>query len=1345
MDSLSSPADSFQSAVEGHDDACNDKSSFKDDDDKLNAKRMDVYPALQKNSSIPPNLRGVEPVGIDATRTVNWAKQTGEDEEILEKEISVPRLQRREKMATVDPSGDGNGKNLGMGSPRRRNSLSTYDTLPNDTKRPSLGDKHNSISAFLNNTRRTSVGDKPKGISTNSLFGEKGRSSVKFRSTFGQSFKRGDHALLFVDPYLPNNRPSWTGDFCLVNRIGFQNGKGIMADELAPPFRYVLCQILRVSQNFNASSLTVTVEGEASNSSSINTLDNSIYRCVRLDTQETVEVKIAEHLVKINMGSAGFRMAKNAAKSGHQLVSKKKDLHEARLLAAKNAEENGKRKPLLARFFKTKRRANLNPFFSRRHLFSTLTYRQRFSFFIAACFKRLQLWMLNFRLHIFYIQNGVPPYNIELKLTRNTCLWVCSLWFPIADLVKFCNSEKTDKMFNDITCAVWFILVFDLFSEILIRPMDYSKLLRSNKAFYPSTQRYIDNFHFFLEFLALALYFPEILLYFSDNVKFGIFHSYMNTLDSAEDSNPWLHIIWLALVHLRIVGVMRRWRQSTINASYLKTGEELSLAKVPDETNVGSSSEEDQVPRRGSCSIEDSHVHSDTNHETPKLFQSSAGRYYTDNEDITRASTIQTALMVTNSHLIIVVMLLLCTSVHIIFGFRQDTCAHNMASYLLKINIEAGTKDDNATCYLLENSLNSWEKSFKVGGCYPNKSYLQTYNDYDSYLMWVELLPKRKNCTGKGVGGVFFSLLNDTSVFSDDTLIYDLAVNENIREAAINNIERKEGIYSVRLKLNETPRLQHFILYFFILQIVLLIATLWISWRLEADTLQNVLVPLFSLLEIVSLYASNPLATVISGRKKGRTSKRKGSVGSTGSTSGNSSVGSSSDDDSIVDKNETELGKVGKYETDRLINTITKITSMLRQCWGVAGASIISSTLGTTDQHVFNPVVPGRKVHAIFGFVGIGDWSYLLRTLNKDVMILINDIANVVHTEVYRWGLYGLGQCNKNLGPAFLMVFKIGNDKEVREKKKLATEVIFENNFDPRKQRWHDRTQSSNTILRLEDLPGIHEFSDRAAIGMLKAFASVYRNSNILQFTEDFQLQKDGRPFHTRITFGMDAGYAMEGAVGSKYKVDATYLSPHVNMAARMMSACKQFGVFLLCSEAFRNLLSPQAKEKFRHIDTCTVKGSSKKQRVFTYDARHLSINFFLHVESQDYSPEIWKTDQDLKAMRRHITPEFEAKFNAGRNLYLNSNWKAAIKVLKEADELMFHGMEESGALDEEIELINKMQVGSDMSIMNEAIKSLRSEMGDGPSKCLIKYMLARNAIPPLKFREESCRALDSK
>ena len=29
--------------------------------------------------------------------------------------------------------------------------------------------------------------------------------------------------------------------------------------------------------------------------------------------------------------------------------------------------------------------------------------------------------------------------------------------------------------------------------------------------------------------------------------------------------------------------------------------------------------------------------------------------------------------------------------------------------------------------------------------------------------------------------------------------------------------------------------------------------------------------------------------------------------------------------------------------------------------------------------------------------------------------------------------------------------------------------------------------------------------------------------------------------------------------IGSEYKIDASYLSPHVNMAARLEAACKQF------------------------------------------------------------------------------------------------------------------------------------------------------------------------------------------
>lgn len=53
------------------------------------------------------------------------------------------------------------------------------------------------------------------------------------------------------------------------------------------------------------------------------------------------------------------------------------------------------------------------------------------------------------------------------------------------------------------------------------------------------------------------------------------------------------------------------------------------------------------------------------------------------------------------------------------------------------------------------------------------------------------------------------------------------------------------------------------------------------------------------------------------------------------------------------------------------------------------------------------------------------------------------------------------------------------------------------------------------------------------------------------------------------------AGWAIEGAIGSEYKIDASYLSPHVNMASRLEAATKQYGATILMSEEFVRMLSP--------------------------------------------------------------------------------------------------------------------------------------------------------------------------
>ena len=86
----------------------------------------------------------------------------------------------------------------------------------------------------------------------------------------------------------------------------------------------------------------------------------------------------------------------------------------------------------------------------------------------------------------------------------------------------------------------------------------------------------------------------------------------------------------------------------------------------------------------------------------------------------------------------------------------------------------------------------------------------------------------------------------------------------------------------------------------------------------------------------------------------------------------------------------------------------------------------------------------------------------------------------------------------------------------------------------------------------------------------MKVIIEVNRDVQLLAYRSDERLSMgNGHKFSLRMGFGLHAGWAIEGAVGSLQKVDATYLSPHVNMAARMEVATKQFGLSILITRSF--------------------------------------------------------------------------------------------------------------------------------------------------------------------------------
>lgn len=110
-------------------------------------------------------------------------------------------------------------------------------------------------------------------------------------------------------------------------------------------------------------------------------------------------------------------------------------------------------------------------------------------------------------------------------------------------------------------------------------------------------------------------------------------------------------------------------------------------------------------------------------------------------------------------------------------------------------------------------------------------------------------------------------------------------------------------------------------------------------------------------------------------------------------------------------------------ETTILDKTISKIGALLAIGFGEAGSKIISKILKQNTKDV-NPVIDGEKVIAIYGFCDIRNFTDSTEILQEDVMIFVNEIAEIVHEIT----ISHLGTPNKNIGDAFLLVWKIENN-----------------------------------------------------------------------------------------------------------------------------------------------------------------------------------------------------------------------------------------------------------------------------------------------------------------------------
>ena len=313
-----------------------------------------------------------------------------------------------------------------------------------------------------------------------------------------------------------------------------------------------------------------------------------------------------------------------------------------------------------------------------------------------------------------------------------------------------------------------------------------------------------------------------------------------------------------------------------------------------------------------------------------------------------------------------------------------------------------------------------------------------------------------------------------------------------------------------------------------------------------------------------------------------------------------------------------------QLETKVLEHSIGKVCQLLSIGFGEAGAEIIANNIKSGG--AINPMLPGKRMHAIFGFCDIRNFTSATEVLQEDIMEFVNCIASVVHEEVSFHG----GAANKNIGDAFLMVWRIPDDINADETEGKQSQA-------PRKS---SRSRGSIVDAKLamrgmelssEAVPLASHLADVALASMIIIKNALDRSPKLRAFCQREDIQRRMPGFKVNLGMGLHAGWAIEGAIGSHHKIDPSYLSPHVNMAARLEAATKQYGVPILLSDSFVGILTPAVRQRCLAIDTVMVKGSNVPTTLYTVKAH------FDRIDSRPNHPDPSDAPDERQDMR-HAT-----------------------------------------------------------------------------------------------------------
>lgn len=335
-------------------------------------------------------------------------------------------------------------------------------------------------------------------------------------------------------------------------------------------------------------------------------------------------------------------------------------------------------------------------------------------------------------------------------------------------------------------------------------------------------------------------------------------------------------------------------------------------------------------------------------------------------------------------------------------------------------------------------------------------------------------------------------------------------------------------------------------------------------------------------------------------------------------------------------------------ETLILERTIIKLGSLLVLGFGEAGANIVTQNMrGSATAGV--GMVAGVRVEAVFGNIRIREFGVLTEVLQSQVMTFVNQVAEIVHGVVDEY----MGAPNKNAGDNFMCIWKTTG---------------------------MDEPMTSRT-------------ADFSVIAMARIVGAVFQAPMLKQYRVHPGLQcRLPLEDRVKVTTGLHYGWAIEGAVGSEFKIDASYLSPNVSIAYSVEDATSIYNVAVLISESVVNRCGSGMKKICRLIDKVWMTGSKDPYQLFTVDlctqdmeaqdhrwrrpvvwtTRHrYKAKQFLDAEKrrkrapQEGSYNFFKNDDTIQQMRQKHTVEFRQLFSMGYHNFCEGEWTVAKAFLQ--------------------------------------------------------------------------------